>query len=52
MHRVVLAVDGQNGHFAFARCGGKNFAGGNHALLVGETNRLAGQNRRVRSLQP
>ena len=51
MDRVVFAVDGQNRHIAFARRGGQNLAGRNHALLVGQSERFAGQNRRVRRLQ-
>ena len=51
VHGVVLAVDGQDGHIALARCAGKNFARRHHALLVGQAHGLARQNGRVRRLQ-
>jgi hypothetical protein len=40
---VVLAVDGQDGDVALAGGGGEDFAGGHHALLVGQADGLAGQ---------
>ncbi len=52
MDSVVLAVDGQDRHVALARGGGEDFAGGNHALLVGQSHGLAGQDGRVRRFEP
>ena len=52
VHRVVLAVDGQDGHLALARRGGKNLARGHHALLVGQAHRLAREDGRMRGLKP
>ncbi len=40
---VVLAVDGQDGDVALAGGGGEDFAGGYHALLVGQANGLTGE---------
>ena len=48
---VVLAVDGQDGHVALARGGGEDFAGGHHALLVGQAHGLAGQDGGVRGFE-
>jgi len=51
MDGVVLAVDGQDGHVARAGRRSEDFAGGDHALLVGQADGLAGQDRGVRGFQ-
>ncbi len=48
---VVFAVDGQDGHVALAGGGGEDFAGGDHALLVGEADGLAGEDGGVRGFE-
>jgi hypothetical protein len=48
---VVLAVDGQDGHVALAGGGGEDFAGGHHALLVGQTDGFAGQDGSMRGFE-
>ena len=44
MDGVVLGVDGQEGDVVLAGGGEDEFAGGDHALLVGEADGLAGEN--------
>jgi hypothetical protein len=51
MDGVVLAVDGQDGDVALAGGRGEDFAGGHHALLVGQADGLAGQDGRVGGFQ-
>ena len=52
VHGVVLTVDRENRHIAFARRGGQNFARRDHALFVGQAHRLSRQDRRMRGLKP
>ena len=51
MDSVVLAVDGQNGHFVFSRGGGEDFARGDHAFLVRKSHRLAGKDGSMRGFE-
>src|SRR6185369_385271 len=48
VYGVVLTVDGQDGHIALTGSGGEDLACCNHAFLVGEAHRLAGENRGMR----
>jgi hypothetical protein len=45
--RVVLAVDGQDGNIALAGGCGQDFAGGNHAFLVGQADWFSGEDGRM-----
>ena len=51
MDGVVLAVDRQDRHVALAGGAGEDFAGGHHAFLVGQPDRLSGQDGRMRGLK-
>ena len=51
MDGIVFTVDGQDGNVALTGGRGEDFAGGNHALLVGQADGLAGQNCRVRGFE-
>ena len=52
VHGVVLAVDGQNWNIPLARRRCQNLSGRDHAFLVGQSDGLAGEDCRMRSLKP
>src|SRR5215472_13890124 len=51
MHGVVLAVDWDDWNVAIAGGGSEDFAGSDHALLVGEADWLVGEDGRVRGFK-
>ena len=51
MDGIVFAVDGQDGDVALTGGAGENFAGGHHALFVGQAHGFAGEDGGVRGFK-